>query len=1254
MPVNKLIYPDDYPVQIIGPSELELRLAELEERLRLAGLQIGQGRRESGQEAIDVRSQAGATNYRHNVLARFSSDGLVRGTKALISGGQTDEEISSTVVKLGYDTESLIPIGAVLGVPRHSMGSADTSSAGFVAGGSAAAGTSSAIDKLDFTVEATFSLNATLASARSELVGIGTPSESYYFGGIDTSSAFLNKIEALNHPQNNIRAIGATLGSPRSNSAGIGNTASGYVCGGKTGLGETYVSSIDKFNFGSELRTPVSVGLGVATAFAASVGNWLNGYICGGKNVGVSASTIYRFVYGTEASVPISIALTTARADTIGCGSSVKGYLMGGGTNQSGEFKASVPSTTIERLTMISDRVNTESIQLLSISLGSSYLGGSASSDYSATVAEQGVATIANLYDDIYYRKELTLPRTELRRRLTGNITFYVDANYSGVRSGVYGSATNPAARINDAIYHLAKSEPIDAAGYSVKIKVMPGTYVESLVFEESEWVGTSRRNNVADLILEGDPANPSLVKLQTSPATDWSTVKIVNNLAILIDGFELSTTIPRPLGSLAAGLDCLVAIDGGILVYRNLIFKSAFQAHVAIGSGSVGGQLGKIQIVGNLPSEPVVVVAQHVFVGESARWYGCYDPQLPSTIEFINSPQLSHFINVYGGVGYFSVLPVFLGGTIGKGAILLREGTIELPWGNLLRGGNLPFLPTSNSQVDNYNSRRDRLTADTTISIDNAYTVARAGVYGTPTNPCPSIAAGIEYASKFDLSGYRLTLQVAPGVYDESVIFNAAEWVGTARANFGADVYLRGDPAAPASTIIVASTPQAIRILKQIVVLVDGFKFVSTQTGNSAIKTLDGATLMYANLAFGSGFGDQIVAGYNSKLFLVGAVKVEGSCTRHIAAYFNSFWHSGYSDVNYPGPVGSSSPRIDLVGSPALDSLFLAGKSEIDFRIQPIFTGLVNGKPLRLFDGSICRLPWGELIPGGTIPFIPTTDPTIGIENGIRAMVVSRPYLWVNNSYTSTRSGQLGSGSNPFGSIGAAIQYLTIADLGDYGATILLAPGVYTESAIFEGEKVRAFDIELVGDEANPGNYTVRTSDTTGTNTIFVAGMSMTIKGVRFDSVRSSYNVGIAVSRGQLYYKNCIFSYGLSDHIVGNLNSQIIPIGNYRVEGSGNSHIRLTNRSSFYIGSGSVTIDNQPGSYTIGYTFSLAQNSNVDLTDTLQWVNTAAVKKARIASGSRIVQTSNPTKGGLALSQVPGTGIDIFSDGTIIFDYEV
>jgi hypothetical protein len=180
-------------------------------------------------------------------------------------------------------------------------------------------------------------------------------------------------------------------------------------------------------------------------------------------------------------------------------------------------------------------------------------------------------------------------------------------------------------------------------------------------------------------------------------------------------------------------------------------------------------------------------------------------------------------------------------------------------------------------------------------------------------------------------------------------------------------------------------------------------------------------------------------------------------------------------------------------------------------------------------------------------------------------------------------------------------------------------------------------------------------TNSTPSSSGITLVRTTMEVRGIRFDSTRSNYSCGVrAVFSSELYYRDCIFGYGMTDHLYAEGSSRLTPRGNYTIEGNANAHAALATGSVFRPGSDPVTIDNLVTSQDTNYMLNLSTNSVAYLPDNIGWTRVSNRRRARITSGATIIQRSTSGGGGTGLFQLPGAlGVEILSGGTVVLDYD-
>jgi hypothetical protein len=602
MAVNRLIYPLDYPATIVGPSELELRVIELEDKMESVSILSLQDRRDGGNDAIDLELRDTTIGVFHSAIPRFGFRDRNLGTKGFVLGGETSGSLTGRIAKFDYLFETPTLIGADIGIARHSGAGTSAVAAGYLSGGNTATNITAKIEKLSFDNESVSLLAQQLMVPLSELVGFATTADSFTFGGLDgVTNSIVGQVRSLKHASETVSLLAATLAVPKSNATVVGTTASGFIVGGKTTIGTTvYSQSIEKMTWITQSIAPSSLSLAPnGVAFSVGVGNDFSGYILGGRSGVVNTATISRIAHTTESISPISIALATPRSDATAVGSSRIGYLMAGGTDPNGEFRSLAAVSSISRLTFVGAENPVERLEPLSFNLPYAATGASGVSDYSPGTYSSNSISIVNLYDGIYSKlghvHDERYPlqgdvyyRPDLRQKLNADLDLYVDLLNTVPSATGLGSSTNPFATITAAIEYAKK---FDFNSHRLKIEVANGIYEEALVFDGVEWVGLKSQGKGASIILEGNISNASLTVLKVTPSTAGDCVRIENGLDVWVRGFKLIST--RGNSGVYSSV-ALSARDAGTLVYSDINFGTGFLYHVicrSAGQAIIAGQ---------------------------------------------------------------------------------------------------------------------------------------------------------------------------------------------------------------------------------------------------------------------------------------------------------------------------------------------------------------------------------------------------------------------------------------------------------------------------------------------------------------------------------------------------------------------------------------------------------------------------------------------------------------------------------------
>jgi hypothetical protein len=617
MAANLLIYPLDYPATIVGPSELELRVIELEDKMESVSILSLQDRRDGGNDAIDLELRDTTIGVFHSAIPRFGFRDRNLGTKGFVLGGETSGSLTGRIAKFDYLFETPTLIGADIGIARHSGAGTSAVAAGYLSGGNTATNITAKIEKLSFDNESVSLLAQQLQVPLSELVGFATTADSFTFGGLDgVTNSIVGQVRSLKHASETVSLLAATLAVPKSNATVVGTTASGFIVGGKTTIGTTvYSQSIEKMTWITQLIAPSSLSLvpdGVA--FSVGVGNDFSGYILGGRSGAVNTATISRIAHTTESISPISIALATPRSDATAVGSSRIGYLMAGGTDPNGEFRSLAAVSSISRMTFVGAESPVERLEPLSFSLPYAATGASGVSDYSPGTYSSNSVSIVNLYDGIYSKlghvhderyplQSDVYYRPELRQKLNADLVLYVNILNTAPAAIGLGSATNPFNTITAAINSAKKK---DFNGYKLTIAVADGIYNESMVFAANDFVGLGS----SGVEMVGNYGSPASVVINTRPGTRNYGLKATGPLKFKVAGLRLTSSLAMSTPDDSIGL---AAEFGANLVYSNLIFGSGFGYHVLASTESFVEMAGSVKITDSC--------ANHIKVRDGGRW---------------------------------------------------------------------------------------------------------------------------------------------------------------------------------------------------------------------------------------------------------------------------------------------------------------------------------------------------------------------------------------------------------------------------------------------------------------------------------------------------------------------------------------------------------------------------------------------------------------------------------------------------------
>lgn len=603
MAVNLLIYPLDYPATIVGPSDLELRVIELEAKMESVSILGLQDRRDGGNDAIDLELRDSTIGVFHSAIPRFGFRDRNLGTKGFMLGGETDGSLTGRITKFDYLFEASSLIGADIGIARHSSAGTSAVAAGYLSGGNTASNITAKIEKLGFDSESVSLLAAQLQTPLSELVGFATTADSLTFGGLNGSTNTIAAgIRALKHSTETVSLLAATLAVPKSNATVVGTTSSGFIVGGKTVVGTTvYSQSIEKMTWVVQSLAPSSLTLGVGTAFAVGVGNDFSGYIVGGRSGAVNSTAISRIAHTTESISPIGINLSAPRSDATAVGSARIGYLLAGGADPTGEFRSLGSVSTIGRLTFVGAENPVERLEPLAFSLPYGAVGSGGISDYSPGTYSSNSVSIVNLYDGIYsklgHNHHDLYPlqgdvyyRPEVRQKLNANLNLFVNILNTSPAAVGLGSSVNPFGSIEAA---LAYARKFDFNSYQLKIKVADGIYPESVRFDAADFVGLQE----SGIYFEGNIANPAAVVINSTPSGSIFAIRVCGELQLVIRGFKLTSSRSAIDPENSRGLS---ADRGAILDYGDTIFGSGFGFQVLIDIGCRGYFSGNVSITGD------------------------------------------------------------------------------------------------------------------------------------------------------------------------------------------------------------------------------------------------------------------------------------------------------------------------------------------------------------------------------------------------------------------------------------------------------------------------------------------------------------------------------------------------------------------------------------------------------------------------------------------------------------------------------
>lgn len=618
MAVNLLIYPLDYSPTIVGPSDLELRLIEVELKIELMALLAVQDRRDAGTDAIDIDLKDPSIGIFHSGVPRFGFRDRNIGSKGLMLGGESNNSLTGRITKFDYLFEASSMIGADIGIARYSGVGTSAVNSGYLLGGDSGASVTAKIERVDFQTELVYLLSQELQTPLSEAAGFATAAQSLVFGGLSAlTTTIINQIRSFRHADESTSLLAAQLAVPKSNTTVVGTTRVGYIVGGKTVIGSNaYSQSIELMDLLTQSISLSGLSLSVGgLAFSVGVGNDANGYIVSGRQANANVNTIQKIAYATGILSPLAVSLSPAISDATAVGSSRIGYVLAGGSTPTGEFKTLNPAASVSRLTFVGEENPIEKLEPIAFALPYPVVGASGVSDYSPGVYSGEASTILNLYDDVYAAKNhghlqyaLTddvYYRGQLRLKLASNLILYVDAANTVPTATGLGTLSNPFQTINAAI---SSAKQFDYNSHNLTIKVADGLYTESVSFDGIEWVGLKSQGSGAAIILEGNIVTPGSVIIRSTNSTlNWC-VRVEKDVDVWVRGIRTSSSYT----TVGVGASLAFYVLGGTLTYSDVEFGSGFYHHVL-------GRGGVVRIAGDC--EVLDSCYQHVRVVEGCTW---------------------------------------------------------------------------------------------------------------------------------------------------------------------------------------------------------------------------------------------------------------------------------------------------------------------------------------------------------------------------------------------------------------------------------------------------------------------------------------------------------------------------------------------------------------------------------------------------------------------------------------------------------
>ncbi len=229
------------------------------------------------------------------------------------------------------------------------------------------------------------------------------------------------------------------------------------------------------------------------------------------------------------------------------------------------------------------------------------------------------------------------------------------------------------------------------------------------------------------------------------------------------------------------------------------------------------------------------------------------------------------------------------------------------------------------------------KLPSATTFYVDNINGSDSNDGLATVTGAFATIQHAMNTVSQYvDANGFTLTVRVSDGTYTENVTLMPV--LGTLSVGAHNELILTGNTVTLGNTIWSPTSGTAVHVINTpgCPWRVQGFKFISTGSGGTAINCEFGASLYLGNNNYGSCTVAHIGAAYSSKIEFVDTVySISGSAPYHIVVHNGSLVLAG----------GAGPMIVTLTGTPAFSSAFISSYNNSTAEMSGMtFSGSATG----------------------------------------------------------------------------------------------------------------------------------------------------------------------------------------------------------------------------------------------------------------------------------------------------------------------